>query len=91
MTLLDYSDYLGRLAIGRIFSGRIKEGQEVVLLKQNGEQHRSKVSKLLGYRGLRREPWPDAQAGDIVCLAGVEELDVGETICDPQTPKPKIV
>ncbi len=86
VTLLDYSDYLGRLAIGRIFSGRIKEGQEVVLVKQNGELHRSKVSKLLGYRGLRREPWTDAQAGDIVCLAGVEELDVGETICDPQNP-----
>ncbi len=87
ITILDYNDYLGRMAIGRIFAGKIKEGQDVMLVKQNGQEHRSKVTKLLGYRGLKREPWPSAQAGDIVCLAGLDEIDVGETICDPEFPK----
>ena len=87
ITILDYSDYLGRMAIGRIFSGTVKEGQEVALIKHDGSQRKAKVTKLLGYRGLRREPWPSAQAGDIVCLAGLDEIDAGETICDPQFPK----
>ncbi len=87
ITMLDYSDYLGRIAIGRIFHGKIKEGQEITLVKHDGSERHAKVTQILGYRGLKREPWPSAQAGDIVCVAGLDEIDAGETICDPEFPK----
>ncbi len=86
ITMLDYSDYLGQMAVGRIFHGAIQEGQDIVLVKQDGVQRQAKVTKILGYRGLKREPWPSAQAGDIICVAGLNDIEVGETICDVLVP-----
>jgi GTP-binding protein len=79
---LDSSDYLGRIAIGRIFNGRVKIGDNVAVCKLNGTVHPTKVTKLFAFDGLKRVEVTDAAAGDIVCLAGIEDITIGETIAD---------
>src|SRR6266849_4131453 len=79
---LDSSDYLGRIAIGRIFNGRVKIGDPVVVCKLNDAVHETKVTKLLAFDGLKRIDIQEAAAGDIVCLAGIEDITIGETITD---------
>jgi GTP-binding protein len=79
---LDSSDYLGRIAIGRIFNGRVKIGDNVAVCKLNGSIHATKVTKLFAFDGLKRVEVNDAAAGDIVCLAGIEDITIGETIAD---------
>ncbi len=83
---LDSSDYLGRIAIGRIFNGRVKIGDEVAVSKLNGEVQRTRVTKLFVFDGLQRVEIEDAAAGDIVCLAGMSDITIGETITDPDDP-----
>ena len=83
---LDSSDYLGRIAIGRIFNGRVKIGDQVVVCKLNGQTQPTKVTKLFAFEGLKRVDITEAAAGDIVCLAGLEDITIGETITDIEHP-----
>jgi GTP-binding protein len=79
---LDSSDYLGRIAIGRIFNGRVKIGDPVVVCKLDAAVTETRVTKLYAFDGLKRVDIQEAAAGDIVCLAGIEEITIGETIAD---------
>jgi GTP-binding protein len=79
---LDSSDYLGRIAIGRIFNGRVRIGDSVSVCKLDGTFADTKVTKLFAFEGLKRVDIEDAAAGDIVCLAGIEDITIGETIAD---------
>jgi GTP-binding protein len=83
---LDSSDYLGRIAIGRIFNGRVKIGDPVVVCKLDKAVQQTKVTKLFAFEGLRRVDITEAAAGDIVCLAGIEDITIGETIADIEHP-----
>jgi GTP-binding protein len=83
---LDYNDYVGRLAIGRIVSGEIKNQQEVALCALDGSVKNFKIAQLFGFEGLKREAVESAQAGVIVAIAGIENLNIGETIADPENP-----
>ena len=85
---LDSNDYLGRIAIGRIFNGTVKIGDNVAVSKLNGELQRTRVTKLFVFDGLQRVEVNDAAAGDIVCLAGMSDITIGETITDPDDPRP---
>ena len=85
---LDSSDYLGRIAIGRIFNGTVKIGDNVAVSKLDGEMQRTRVTKLFMFDGLQRVEVDDASAGDIVCLAGLSDITIGETITDPDQPAP---
>ena len=89
---LDSSDYLGRIAIGRIFNGTVRVGDQVAIAKLDGNMQRTKVTKLFAFKGLRRVDIDQASAGDIVCLAGLSDITIGETITDPehQAPIPPI-
>ena len=86
VTILDYDSYIGRIAVGRIVHGTIRVGDPVVLVTRSGKTERGKVTKLLVYQGLSRVERTQAQAGDIVSLAGIEEVRVGETIASPEHP-----
>ncbi len=90
---LDYDDYVGRLAIGRIFRGSIKVGQTVALVGREAEKREFRISKLYGYVGIQRSEIKDAVVGDIVAVAGADEMNIGETICDREViePRPPIV
>src|SRR5213078_4507903 len=79
---LDSSDYLGRIAIGRIFNGRVKIGDAVAVVKLDTAVQHTKVTKLYAFDGLKRIDIQEASAGDIVCLAGIEDITIGETITD---------
>jgi GTP-binding protein len=81
---LDSSDYLGRIAIGRVFMGTVKLNDPVAVLKLNGVEQLTKVTKLFAFDGLKRIEIEQAQAGDIICLAGIEDITIGETIADPE-------
>ncbi len=81
---LDSSDYLGRIAIGRIFHGRIRVGDPIVVMKLDGRQQDTKVTKLFSFEGLKRVDIESASAGDIVCVAGIEDITIGETVVDPE-------
>ncbi|WP_152656156.1 translational GTPase TypA [Oceanobacillus sp. CFH 90083] len=88
VTLLDYNDYVGRIGVGRVVRGSIKVGQQVVVLKEDGSQKSFRVSKLFGFIGLKRVEIQEAVSGDIVALAGMEDLNVGETVCPADHPDP---
>ena len=79
---LDSSDYLGRIAIGRVFNGRIRVGDPIAVCKLDGSFQETKVTKLFAFDGLKRVDIPEAAAGDIVCVAGIEDITIGETIAD---------
>jgi GTP-binding protein len=83
---LDSSDYVGRIAIGRIFNGRVKVGDQVVICKLDSAVQPTKVTKLYAFDGLKRIDIQEAAAGDIVCLAGIEDITIGETIADGEHP-----
>jgi len=85
---LDYDNYVGKIGIARIFNGRIKKNETVMLAKADGEQLRGRVSKLIGFHGLDRIDINEAESGDIVAIAGFETLDVGDSIVDPNNPVP---
>jgi GTP-binding protein len=81
---LDASDYLGRIAIGRIFNGSVKLNDPVAVVKHDGKVLQTRVTKLFTFDGLKRVEAEQAQAGDIICLAGIEDVTIGETIADPE-------
>jgi GTP-binding protein len=83
---LDSSDYLGRIAIGRIFNGTVKLNDPIAVLKLGGAVEQTRVTKLFAFDGLKRIEIEQASAGDIVCLAGIENITIGETIADPAQP-----
>jgi GTP-binding protein len=85
---LDYSDYLGRLAIARVFNGKMQTGEEVAIAKLDGSLHRTKITKLFSFSGLKRTDITETELGDIVAVAGVEGITIGETITDAENPAP---
>ena len=85
---LDSSDYLGRIAIGRIFNGRVRIGDQIAVCKLDGRIQQTRVTKLFAFEGLRRVDIEEAAAGDIVCLAGIEDITIGETITQVDNPLP---
>jgi GTP-binding protein len=85
---LDYSDYLGRLGIGRVFSGSVRVGETVAVSRRDGSLVSQKVTKLYGFEGLRRVEIAEAPCGEIVALAGFEGIAIGETVTSAETPRP---
>jgi len=86
---VDWNDYVGRIAIGRVEQGVIKQNQDIVLVDRNGNKiDKSKATKLFTYYGLKREPVEEARAGDIIALAGYEEVNIGNTITSPADTTP---
>jgi len=85
---LDYSDYLGRLAIARVFNGTMRTGEEVAIAKLDGSFHKTKITKLFSFAGLKRLDITETELGDIVAVAGVEGITIGETITNVENPAP---
>jgi len=85
---LDYSDFLGRIAIGRVFNGTLQRGAEVAIGKLNGKIAPTKITKLFTFRGLERDEAQEIPAGDIVAIAGVEGIQIGESITNLESPAP---
>ena len=83
---LDYSDYFGRLAIARVFNGRMFTGEDVAIAKLDGSLHKTKITKLFSFSGLKRTDITETTLGDIVAVAGVEGITIGETITDADQP-----
>lgn len=92
ITMLDYNSYVGRISIGRIFHGEIKMGEQMALVKTDGTIKEGKVTKILKYKGLTRVEVDSARAGDIVSIAGMDDIKVGETLASVENPQalPKI-
>jgi GTP-binding protein len=87
VTTLDYSEYLGRIVIGRIHNGVIRTGQQAALVTETGDVVKGKITKLMGFEGLRRIEVEESSAGNIVAVAGFAEANIGETITDPTNPQ----
>ncbi len=85
---LDYSDYLGRLAIARVFNGTMRTGEEVAIAKLDGSVQKTKITKLFSFSGLKRLDITETTLGDIIAVAGVEGITIGETITDAENPAP---
>jgi GTP-binding protein len=85
---LDYSDYLGRLAIARVFNGTMRTGEDVAIAKLDGTILKTRITKLFSFSGLKRTDITETQLGDIVAVAGVEGITIGETITDAENPSP---
>ena len=85
---LDYSDYLGRLAIARVFNGTLNIGDEVGIVKLDGALQKTKITKLYSFEGLKRVDETIGRPGDILAIAGVEGINIGETVTNPETPHP---
>lgn len=88
ITSLDYSNYQGRIAIGRVHRGTIREGQEIVLCSRNGGQTRTRVKEVNVFEGLGRKQVKEVTSGDICAVIGVEGFEIGDTIADVATPEP---
>jgi len=89
ITSLDYSDYLGRIGIGRVTNGVLKTGQTILMTGEKGDAGaRAKITKLFGFSGLSRVPIGEASPGDIVAIAGIEGIKLGGTLTDPELPRP---
>ncbi|KAB2335270.1 translational GTPase TypA [Cytobacillus gottheilii] len=81
VALLDYNDYVGRIGVGRVFRGTMKVGQQVALMKLDGSVKQFRVTKIFGFFGLKREEVQEAKAGDLIAVSGMEDINVGETVC----------
>ncbi len=86
VTNIDYNDYIGRIATGKIFNGRVSAGETVALIRRDGSITRGRISKLLGYEGLKQIEIPEALTGDIVTIAGFDNVGIGETIAAVDNP-----
>ncbi|BCZ19200.1 GTP-binding protein TypA [Helicobacter sp. NHP19-012] len=85
---LDYDNYVGKIGIVRVFNGQIKKGDMVALCKSDGSKETGRITKLIGFLGLARMEIEQAQAGDIVAIAGFNAMDVGDSVVDPNNPQP---
>ncbi len=85
---LDYSEYVGRLAIGRIFNGTVAVGDQVTVCKHGGATEKTKITQLYTFEGLKQTPIEKAEAGDIIALAGIEGINIGDTVASALNPKP---
>ncbi|WHE07827.1 translational GTPase TypA [Thermoanaerobacterium thermosaccharolyticum] len=88
VTTLDYDDYIGRIAIGKVVRGKIVSGENVAICKRDGSVQNVKLSNLYQYEGLKRVQVEDALLGDIVAVSGISDIEIGETIADPEKPEP---
>lgn len=86
VTSLDYDEFVGRIAIARIRQGTVKAGQQVAVAKLDGTVTRFKAAQLFGFQGLKRVPLEEASVGDIIAMTGLESVNIGETITDPENP-----
>ena len=84
ISALDYNSYVGVIGIGRIKRGKIKPNDQVVVVSSDGEQRKGKILQVMGYNGLERNEVSEAQAGDIVCITGIDQLNISDTICNPE-------
>ncbi|MFC3798193.1 translational GTPase TypA [Cohnella sp. GCM10012308] len=87
VTLLDYNEYLGRIPIGRVNRGKIRQGQPVAVLDREGKIRQARIEKLFGFQGLKRVEMEEASAGDIIAIAGIKDVNIGETVADPANPE----
>ncbi|MDE4541506.1 MULTISPECIES: translational GTPase TypA [unclassified Thermoanaerobacterium] len=87
VTTLDYDDYIGRIAIGKVVRGKIVSGENVAICKRDGSLQNVKLSNLYQYEGLKRVQVDDAKLGDIVAVSGISDIEIGETIADPEKPE----
>ena len=87
VTSIDYNDYLGRIATGKIFNGRVQAGETIALIKKGGEISKGRISKLLGFEGLKQVELEEASAGDIITIAGFDNVGIGETLACAVQPK----
>jgi GTP-binding protein len=87
VAMLDWDDYVGRLVIGRLVNGRARQGDRVAVVHRDGGIEPAKITVLYGYEGLKRVEIPEASAGDLVAIAGVESIEIGETIADVERPE----
>ncbi len=85
---LDYDNYVGKIGIARIFNGTVRKGDNIMLAKADGEMTKGRISKLIGFMGLARTEIDQAEAGDIIAFAGLETVDVGDSVVDPDNPMP---
>lgn len=87
VTLLDYNEYLGRIAVGRVNRGIVKQGQAIAVMTREGGIKQARIEKLFGFHGLKRIEVEEAGAGDIVAIAGIKDINIGETLADPANPE----
>ena len=85
---LDYDDYIGRIGIGRVERGTVKHNQQIVLCNNDGDEIKAKVSRLYQFEGLRRVEVETASIGDLICVSGIADLNIGDTACDPECVEP---
>lgn len=88
VTLIDYNEYLGRIGVGRVNRGKIRQGQSVTVIDREGKRKTARIEKLFGFQGLKRVEIAEAGAGDIIAIAGIKDINIGETIADPAHPEP---
>ncbi len=88
ITSLDYSNFVGRIAIGRVYRGTIKEGQDFLLFQKNGKTKKVRIKELHTFEGLGRERAKEVKCGDICAVVGLDDFEIGDTICDIQNPMP---
>lgn len=88
VAMLDYNDFVGRIGIGRIFRGTIKVGDNVTVMKLDGTKQNFRVTKLMGFFGLKKEDIQEAKAGDLIAVSGMEDINVGETVVSPNDLEP---
>ena len=88
VTTLEYSSYVGKIAVGRLTSGTITDGQQIMHIRANGEMEPGKITKLYTFRDLQRVEQEQVQAGDIVAIAGFPDVGIGDTLADPNDPRP---
>jgi len=87
ISALDYNSYVGVIGIGRITRGILKPGQQIVLVDRDNNQRKTKIQQVMGHLGLERVEVAEARAGDIVCITGIDKLNISDTLCDPECPE----
>jgi GTP-binding protein len=87
VTTLDYSSYVGAIAVGRIRRGRAKPGQNITVVERDGKTRNGRILQVLGFMGLERTEVPEATAGDIIAITGIEHPHISDTLCDPAAPE----
>jgi len=87
VTTIDYSEYVGRIAIGRVFRGALEEGMQVAVLGRDGERRRGIIREILSFEGLERKPARRVESGDICAIIGIDDAEIGDTIADPENPE----